>query len=94
MGDHTYEIYQRRWKIEEYHRSIKQNASICKSPTKIKRTQLNHLCLSLLAYSELEQLKVDTAQHHYALKRRMLIAANQASYLELQKLKKQRVIMD
>lgn len=92
-SDHMYEIYQKRWKIEEYHRSIKQNVSICKSPTKVKKTQLNHICLSLLAYSELEQLKVSTTNHHYALKRRMLIAANQASYRELQKIKNERMIV-
>ena len=27
-------IYQRRWKVEEYHKSLKQNASMGKSPTK------------------------------------------------------------
>lgn len=91
-GDHAYEIYQRRWKIEEYHRSIKQNVSICNSPTRVKHTQSNHLCLSLLAYVELEKLKVNTATHHYALKRRMLISANQASYEELQRIKNERMI--
>ena len=91
-GDHMHAIYQKRWKIEEYHRSIKQNTSICKSPTKIHQTQLNHLCLALLAYSALEKLKVATAKNHYALKRQMLITANQASFLELQKIKKQRLI--
>ena len=25
-------LYQRRWKVEEYHKSLKQNASLCKSP--------------------------------------------------------------
>ena len=27
-------IYQRRWKVEEYHKSLKSNASLTKSPTK------------------------------------------------------------
>jgi hypothetical protein len=27
-------IYQRRWKVEEYHKSLKSNASLSKSPTK------------------------------------------------------------
>ena len=27
-------IYQRRWKVEEYHKSLKSNASLAKSPTK------------------------------------------------------------
>jgi len=86
-GDHIYDLYQRRWSIETYHRSLKQNASVGKSPTKVKRTQTNHVCLSLLAYSKIEQLKVATSNNHYAIKRQLLIAANQASYLELQKLR-------
>ena len=35
-------IYQRRWKVEEYHKSLKQNASMGKSPTKKPDTQANH----------------------------------------------------
>ena len=89
LGDHIYNIYQRRWKIEEYHRSIKQNTSACKSPTKIKKTQLNHLCLSLLAYSNLEQLKVASDNNHYAIKRWLFISANQASYRQYLEIKKE-----
>ena len=33
-ADYLYVIYQKRWKIELYHKSIKQNASLAKSPTK------------------------------------------------------------
>ena len=32
-------IYQRRWKVEEYHKSLKQNASMGKAPTKTLATQ-------------------------------------------------------
>ncbi|CAM9436294.1 unnamed protein product, partial [Choristocarpus tenellus] len=33
-SDYLYQIYQKRWSIEEYHKSIKENASLAKSPTK------------------------------------------------------------
>lgn len=33
---------QRRWKIEEYHKSLEQNTSMGKSPTKNPATQANH----------------------------------------------------
>ena len=66
--------------------SSKEN-SVGKSPTKVKRSQTNHVCLALLAYSKIEQLKVSTENNHYTIKRQLLIAANQASYLELQKLR-------
>ncbi len=40
-----YSTYQRRWKIEEYHKSLKNNVSIAKSPTKTVRTNLNYFAL-------------------------------------------------
>ena len=86
-SNHISDIYQKRWEIEVYHKSIKQNVSICKSPTKIAISQKNHLCLALLAFIELEKLKLVSSSNHYALKRKMIIAANKASYEELQKMK-------
>ena len=40
-------IYQKRWKVEEYHKSLKSNASLAKSPTKTIRTQSNHVFASI-----------------------------------------------
>jgi hypothetical protein len=40
-------IYQRRWKVEEYHKSLKVNAALAKSPTKTIRTQSNHVFSSI-----------------------------------------------
>jgi hypothetical protein len=51
-----YDIYQKRWRIEEYHKSIKQNASLAKSPTKVIRSQCNHIFSTLIAYCKLEKL--------------------------------------
>ena len=42
-------IYQRRWKVKEYHKSLKQNASLGKAPTKTLTTQTNHFFAALLA---------------------------------------------
>ncbi len=70
-------IYQKRWKIEAYHRSLKQNAALAKSPTRTIITQTNHFVAALYAYVKLEMLKVSTKLNHYAL---------QQAYLELQKL--------
>ena len=50
--------YQRRWGVEEYHKSIKQNASAAKAPLKTITTQANHLFASLCAYIKLEKLIV------------------------------------
>ena len=51
-----YDIYQKRWRVEEYHKSIKQNASLAKSPTKVARSQRNHIFASIIAYCKLEYL--------------------------------------
>lgn len=35
-------IYHRRWKVEEFHKPLKQHTSLGKSPTKTVTTQVNH----------------------------------------------------
>ncbi len=51
-ADRIYEVYQKRWHIEEYHKSIKQNASLEKSPAKVVRSQKNHIFASF--YSQIQ----------------------------------------
>jgi hypothetical protein len=79
-------IYQKRWKIEEYHRSLKQNAALAKSPTRTVTTQTNHFVAALYAFVKLEMLKVATKLNHYALKTKLYLSALQQAYQELQKL--------
>jgi len=85
-ADQIYEVYKKRWRIEEYHKSIKQNASLEKSPTKVVRSQRNHIFASIIAYCKLEFLKVKTCLNHFALKYKLLVKANQMAFLELKKL--------
>ena len=61
-------LYKKRWNVEKYHRSLKQNASLAKSPTRTVTTQTNHLFASLLAYIKLERLKFVHKMNHFALK--------------------------
>ena len=86
-ADRIYEVYQKRWKIEEFHKSIKQNASLSKSPTKTIRTQSNHLFATLIAYCKLELLKVKTSMNHFAIKHKLVLKANQIMLKELRGLK-------
>lgn len=79
--------YQRRWGVEEYHKSIKQNASAAKAPLKTINTQANHLFASLCAYIKLEQLKITQNMNHFALKAKLYLKATQAAFKELQQLK-------
>jgi hypothetical protein len=79
-------IYQRRWKVEEYHKSLKSNASLAKSPTKTIRTQGNHCFASIYAFVKLERMKLATKTNHFALRSRMYLKAVQAAFKELQSL--------
>ena len=80
-------IYQRRWKVEEYHKSLKVNASLAKSPTKTIRTQSNHCFASIYAFVKLERLKMTTKTNHFALRSRIYLKAVQGAFRELQALR-------
>lgn len=80
-------IYHKRWKVEEYHRSLKQNASLAKSPTKTETTQTNHFFASVWAYVKLESLRHTTSLNHYALKTKLYVSALQSAFRELQRIK-------
>ncbi|GAB4580697.1 MAG: hypothetical protein Fur0022_34390 [Anaerolineales bacterium] len=79
-------IYQKRWKVEEYHRSLKQNACLAKSPTRTETTQTNHLAAALWSFVKIELLKVQTNKNHYQLKAQLYFSALQVAFQELQKL--------
>ena len=75
--------------IEVYHKSLKQNAGLEKSPTRTETTQRNHLFASLCAYVKLERLKITTKLNHFALKSKLYLCAVKSAYAELVKLKEQ-----
>ncbi|MBC7641103.1 MAG: transposase [Flavobacterium sp.] len=87
-------IYKKRcrngyWSVEEYHKSLKQNVGIAKSPTRTVVTQTNHLFCSILAYVKLEKLKLTTRLNHFELKAKIYIKALKAAYAELSNIKSQ-----
>ena len=76
-------IYQRRWKVEEYHKSLKQNASMAKSPTKNLTTQATHFFVAVLAYTKLEVLKLKCGIGHFRLKAQLYTVGLKAMYHQL-----------
>lgn len=64
-------LYQKRWNVEPYHKSLKQNASLEKSPTQTVTTQTNHFFATLCGYIKLELLKGTTKLNHFALKAKL-----------------------
>jgi len=75
--------YQKRWGVEEYHKSLKQNAAVAKAPVKTITTQANHLFASICAFIKLERLKMVEHINHFALKTKLYIKATQAAFNEL-----------
>jgi hypothetical protein len=73
-------IYRKRWNVEPYHKSLKQNASLEKSPTQTVTTQSNHLFAALCAYIKLEWLRKATKLNHFALKTKLYIAALHSAF--------------
>jgi hypothetical protein len=79
-------IYQKRWNVEPYHKSLKQNASLEKSPTQTVTSQTNHFFAALYGYIKLELLKGDTKLNHFALKSKLYLHAIHAAYAKLREL--------
>jgi len=84
--DKILEIYKRRWKIEEYHKSLKQNLKIEHSPTKVMTSQLNHIFLSVCGFIKLERLRLNYKMNHFAIKEKIYIEALRVAYERVEEL--------
>ena len=80
-------IYEKRWKVEEFYKSIKHNSALAKSPTKTIKTQSNHIFMAIFSFFKLECLKIKHKMNHFALRAKLLIRANQIAFKELQLMK-------
>lgn len=85
--DNITTIYQKRWKVEEYHKSLKQHVSLCKSPTKIVRTQSNHIFASIYSFFKLEYLSIRAKLNQTALRSKLYISAHRTAFNELENMK-------
>jgi len=73
-------IYQKRWKVEEYHKSIKSNMAFPKSPTQTIPSQQSHFIASIIAFIKLEKLRMKTNHNHFSLKKLLLCKATQSAW--------------
>jgi hypothetical protein len=78
--------YHRRWGVECYHKSLKQNSSLAKSPTQTVTTQTNHFFAALCGFLKLERLKRKTKLNHFALKSKLYLNALQMAFSTLRTL--------
>ena len=80
-------VYKKRWPIETFHKSLKQNAALGKAPVRRVRTQNNHIFAALYAVFKLECLKIRHKFNHFALRSKIYLSALRSAYDELQILK-------
>ena len=80
-------VYKKRWPIEVFHKSLKQNAGLGKAPVRRVRTQNNHIFAALYAVFKLECLKIKHRVNHFALRSKIYLNALKSAYDELQLLK-------
>jgi hypothetical protein len=86
-GDTLETIYQKRWKVETFHKTLKSNAALAKSPTKTQRTQSNHVFMAIYAAFRLEELRIRHRMNHFALRSQLYMKAIRYAFDELQILK-------
>jgi hypothetical protein len=82
-GDRIVDIYRKRWNVEPFHKSLKQNDSLEKSPTRTVRTQTNHRFAAFCGYIKLELLKISTHLNHFAFKSHLYLRALQVAFATL-----------
>lgn len=83
MANEIMALHQKRWPIEPYHKSLKQNASLTQSPTQTVNSQTNHLFAALCGYVKLELLKTTTFLNQFALRAQLYQQALQTSFAAL-----------
>ena len=70
---HILTTYHQRWGIEDYHKSLKNNASLQKSPAWRVQAQATHLLAFVCAFVKLEAIKRQTKTTQFALKARLYL---------------------
>ena len=79
-------IYKKRWSIEVFHKTIKSNTALAKSPTKVPLTQGNHVFMSIYSAFKLECLSLKYKMNHFALKAKLYMRAIRQAFDELKRL--------
>jgi hypothetical protein len=74
------------WGVECYHKSLKQNVSLAKSPSQTVTTQTNHFFAALCGVVKLERLKMKTHLNHFALKSKLYLNALRSAFATLRHL--------
>lgn len=80
-------IYQKRWKVEVFHKTLKSHAAMAKSPSHTVLTQSNHLFMSIYSAFRLEVLANKLHLNHFELRTKLYLSALRSSFQELRLMK-------
>lgn len=75
--------YKKRWQVEVFHKNLKSNAGLAKSPTQTLRTQSSHVFMSIYAVFKLECLSVKIRLTPTALRFKLLTNAARSAFEKL-----------
>ena len=67
--EEVFTLYKRRWKVEEYHKSLKSNCSLGKCQASSHSAQQSHFYLATFAYILLEKARMSKGKNHFGLVR-------------------------
>lgn len=68
-------VFARRWKIEEYHRGLKQTVGLEMCQSRAKRAQRTHIFCSILSFLALEKKRLEESITWYEAKRQIIADA-------------------
>jgi hypothetical protein len=75
--------FSKRWSIEEFHKSVKQNCSIGGCPARRVKNQSNHMFAAVFAYIKLEKFKAFCSKfNHFYVKAKLREVADKAALEE------------
>jgi len=65
------DVLRNRWKVEEFHKSLKSHLALTKSPTRLVNTQSNHIFACFYAFVKLECNSINTKLNHFVPKAKL-----------------------
>lgn len=80
------DLYHKRSKIEQYHKALKQQCALTRSPARTVVTQSSHIFCSLCAFIKLEMLRVVTTVSYEGLKLNLYLQALKTAFKHLRTL--------
>lgn len=86
-GDRVADLPQKRWRVEDYDKSLKANAALAQSPTRTLGTQQHHVFMTIGAGFKLERLKMTHRLNHFALRAKLYVKAIPQAFSELSRRK-------